>query len=556
MIQTGETMFSQTLAEKKTCPITQEEWQKLKNPVVAEDGHIYEEEALMEWLKEHKTSPITGEKIFKEKIVPAKLIINLYKDYYNANQKMIDQNNFLKLEIASLKELDKESPQTVLLLPQDEKIKEIRHVSTSLAGKEREIATEIIQRQRLTQKLLKEKNDVILKKYRMKLLKETMEAQLKKLQANITQTMEQMIQDTDIDINDTEKKESDDLSTKLTDLTQQVKNHRNQYQTQLHPLKEAYNKAREQFKNAIYQIDPSLKNLTQKIDQHSHELRELRENIHDLTVEKLMQTEEKLHNSLSIFGGMKKISCDAQKEKKELKKVKHQNIFQTLSHEEQEKLSSDLFHAIQINNISSVQDILSKGIDINILSKRTKLTPLMAAVLSLNVEIVDLLLINHADLNAKLLLNSRDSKLTLNPHPILKRPVTYHPDSTPLLFLFAGSKVEDKKYNKEKMTIAKKLLEHKASINTYDSQGQTALHEAVKCGDIEIIKLFLEYKANINMANIFEETALSILNTMKENSNDVSSLQDLLYDKLQADIPLFNPDYNNEEEKSLVSRLY
>ena len=48
--------------QKYKCMITQQIFQY---PVVASDGHIYEKEAIEEWLKERDTSPITREKISK-----------------------------------------------------------------------------------------------------------------------------------------------------------------------------------------------------------------------------------------------------------------------------------------------------------------------------------------------------------------------------------------------------------------------------------------------------------------------------------------------------------
>ena len=32
----------------------------LKNPVIATDGYTYEKAALQQWLRHHKTSPVTG----------------------------------------------------------------------------------------------------------------------------------------------------------------------------------------------------------------------------------------------------------------------------------------------------------------------------------------------------------------------------------------------------------------------------------------------------------------------------------------------------------------
>jgi len=44
------------------CPLTQE---RFKHPVLADDGHVYEKEAIEQWLKLHSSSPITRESIGK-----------------------------------------------------------------------------------------------------------------------------------------------------------------------------------------------------------------------------------------------------------------------------------------------------------------------------------------------------------------------------------------------------------------------------------------------------------------------------------------------------------
>jgi len=59
------------------CPITQE---VMRDPVIAEDGHTYEKDAIENWLEKSLTSPMT-----RQPISPAKLIPNL------ALKQLIDQ---------------------------------------------------------------------------------------------------------------------------------------------------------------------------------------------------------------------------------------------------------------------------------------------------------------------------------------------------------------------------------------------------------------------------------------------------------------------------------
>ena len=50
------------------CPITQD---IMENPVIAADGHSYEEAAILQWLKTgHKTSPLTNIKLNHAALTP------------------------------------------------------------------------------------------------------------------------------------------------------------------------------------------------------------------------------------------------------------------------------------------------------------------------------------------------------------------------------------------------------------------------------------------------------------------------------------------------------
>ena len=49
------------------CPITQE---LMADPVFTSDGHTYERHAIEEWLREHDTSPNTGEALRHKELTP------------------------------------------------------------------------------------------------------------------------------------------------------------------------------------------------------------------------------------------------------------------------------------------------------------------------------------------------------------------------------------------------------------------------------------------------------------------------------------------------------
>ena len=46
--------------EDLICPITLE---MFRDPVIAGDGHIYEREAIVQWIREHGTSPLTRQQL-------------------------------------------------------------------------------------------------------------------------------------------------------------------------------------------------------------------------------------------------------------------------------------------------------------------------------------------------------------------------------------------------------------------------------------------------------------------------------------------------------------
>ena len=55
------------LPEDCYCPIT---YDVMTNPVMATDGHSYEESAIRDWLKTHNTSPVTNKKLKSKRLTP------------------------------------------------------------------------------------------------------------------------------------------------------------------------------------------------------------------------------------------------------------------------------------------------------------------------------------------------------------------------------------------------------------------------------------------------------------------------------------------------------
>ena len=65
------------------CPLTLE---ILRDPVTAEDGHCYEREAIINWLQNHNTSPLTDESISIEGLRPSHTVKKLVNEFEQANR--------------------------------------------------------------------------------------------------------------------------------------------------------------------------------------------------------------------------------------------------------------------------------------------------------------------------------------------------------------------------------------------------------------------------------------------------------------------------------------
>ena len=51
----------------------------MQEPVIAADGHTYEQAAMKAWLQQHTTSPVTGNDLPHTRLVPNFLVKNLIK---------------------------------------------------------------------------------------------------------------------------------------------------------------------------------------------------------------------------------------------------------------------------------------------------------------------------------------------------------------------------------------------------------------------------------------------------------------------------------------------
>jgi hypothetical protein len=74
------TVRAESILEQLHCPITQD---LPRDPVICEDGHVYERSAILQWISKRQTSPLTLQPIttnFRE-CIPIRNMIETLLDY-------------------------------------------------------------------------------------------------------------------------------------------------------------------------------------------------------------------------------------------------------------------------------------------------------------------------------------------------------------------------------------------------------------------------------------------------------------------------------------------
>ena len=56
----------------------------MREPVIAADGQTYEKQAMSAWLQQHKNSPVTGEALAHNHLVPNTVIKSLIQQQYSS----------------------------------------------------------------------------------------------------------------------------------------------------------------------------------------------------------------------------------------------------------------------------------------------------------------------------------------------------------------------------------------------------------------------------------------------------------------------------------------
>ena len=143
-----------------------------------------------------------------------------------------------------------------------------------------------------------------------------------------------------------------------------------------------------------------------------------------------------------------------------------------------ESSQEDLFYASQVGDISSVQQLLYEGIDVNSKDVRGN-TALIIASQYGHLRVVNLLLAKKANVEHKCL---------------------YARGYTALMWACDKGHVE----------IVKTLLDNNAMINIRDNNGWTGLMWAIHYGRTECVKLLLDRRADITVTGNDGKTALAI----------------------------------------------
>ena len=79
-----------SVAARCRCPISES---LLVDPVLCEDGHAYEREAIARWLASHATSPITRETLEGKTLVPhvalQQIVEDLVREFHDAVKALV-----------------------------------------------------------------------------------------------------------------------------------------------------------------------------------------------------------------------------------------------------------------------------------------------------------------------------------------------------------------------------------------------------------------------------------------------------------------------------------
>lgn len=82
--QMEETLEDDEIPSHFICPIT---FEVMKEPVFCSDGFTYEKHAIIDWLKDHSTSPLTGVELKSKELTPNYSLKSAIIEYIEKRQK-------------------------------------------------------------------------------------------------------------------------------------------------------------------------------------------------------------------------------------------------------------------------------------------------------------------------------------------------------------------------------------------------------------------------------------------------------------------------------------
>ena len=165
--------------------------------------------------------------------------------------------------------------------------------------------------------------------------------------------------------------------------------------------------------------------------------------------------------------------------------------------------------ASDCDNFEIAQLLLQNGADVNAISKNGS-SPLHVAIeeSNLHVDIVKLLLENGADVHAR-----KNGETPLCLAALINYRLASFSDSNNDIDSYSNNDIDsdsdsNSKLNEDLVEIVKLLLEYGAEVNVRNENGETPLHSASEKGQFEIINLLLKNEADVNAVNNREWTPL------------------------------------------------
>jgi ankyrin repeat protein len=196
--------------------------------------------------------------------------------------------------------------------------------------------------------------------------------------------------------------------------------------------------------------------------------------------------------------------------------------------------ADQLVNAAKKGDANKLQELLTRGINVNIKNRQFDLTALMAAASKGQIEIVRILLAHNADINKRekindctaLMIAAQEGQAEVLRVLLTKGAkvnATNAHGLSALVFAAAHDRSE----------IVKILLAEGADVNNRNVNDRTPLMTAAQAGHIEIVKILLANGADVDAKNVKGQTALmlaierrhnEIVKLLKRYTNQSSSI--------------------------------